>query len=245
MTASSCGNQWRSTSTSPKKHSAGELYPTRLEDEARAWQWSFWGMTEVEPPVHTALMNRAFYPEERRDAAAADAAEKALAQPLRVPRRCGSARAPTCSGRASPSPTSTSPASSPGRGRPRSNVRDAKARRVAQKLRRAPGRPRRAAAATGLAWLPARGYRRLCVECRKQGGLCPAMDRDSGDSRCRHKVPVPAPISRPLQHADGAVTPDHRFLYAGCRATLLEPLASFACGHVDLGRPRPGEDAAS
>jgi len=28
-----------------KKHSAGELYPTRLEDEARAWQWSFWGMT--------------------------------------------------------------------------------------------------------------------------------------------------------------------------------------------------------
>src|SRR5437867_8344485 len=60
-----------------KKHSVGELYPTRLEDEVRAWQWSFWGMTEVEPPVHTALMNRAVYPEEKRDAAAADAAEKA------------------------------------------------------------------------------------------------------------------------------------------------------------------------
>jgi glutathione S-transferase len=67
-----------------KKHSAGGLYPTRLEDEARAWQWSFWGMTEVERPVLTALMNRFFYPKEKRDAAAADAAEKALAQPLKV-----------------------------------------------------------------------------------------------------------------------------------------------------------------
>jgi glutathione S-transferase len=41
-----------------KKHGAGRLYPTRLEDEARAWQWSFWGMTEVERPAMTALFNR-------------------------------------------------------------------------------------------------------------------------------------------------------------------------------------------
>jgi glutathione S-transferase len=67
-----------------KKHSLGRLYPSRLEDEARVWQWSFWGMTEVEPPLLMALMNRAVYPEDRRDAAAADAAEKRLAQPLRV-----------------------------------------------------------------------------------------------------------------------------------------------------------------
>jgi glutathione S-transferase len=67
-----------------KKHSLGRLYPSHLEDEARAWQWSFWGMTEVEPPVHTALMNRAVYPQDRRDAAVADAAEKRLAQPLKV-----------------------------------------------------------------------------------------------------------------------------------------------------------------
>src|SRR5271166_1222224 len=67
-----------------KKHSLGELYPTRLEDEARAWQWSFWGMTEVERPVLTALFNRAILPEAERDAAAADAAEKALAGPLGV-----------------------------------------------------------------------------------------------------------------------------------------------------------------
>jgi glutathione S-transferase len=67
-----------------KKHGVGGLYPSRLEDEARAWQWSFWGMTEVERPVLTAMMNRAVYPEENRDLAAADAAEKTLAQPLKV-----------------------------------------------------------------------------------------------------------------------------------------------------------------
>ena len=67
-----------------KKYGAGRLYPDRLEDEARAWQWSLWGMTEVERPVLTAMMNRAVYPEEKRDKAAADAAEQALAQPLKV-----------------------------------------------------------------------------------------------------------------------------------------------------------------
>jgi len=67
-----------------KKYGAGGFYPTRLEDESRAWQWSFWGMTEVERPVLTAMMNRAVYPEEKRDMAAAATAEKALAQPLKV-----------------------------------------------------------------------------------------------------------------------------------------------------------------
>src|SRR6516165_7901624 len=67
-----------------KKYGAGSLYPTSLEDEARAWQWSFWGMTEVERPVLTALFNRALLAENKRDAEAADAAEKQLVQPLRV-----------------------------------------------------------------------------------------------------------------------------------------------------------------
>lgn len=67
-----------------KKHSLGKLYPSALQDEARAWQWSFWGMTEVERPVLTALFNRAILPEDKRDAAAADDAEKSLTQPLQV-----------------------------------------------------------------------------------------------------------------------------------------------------------------
>jgi glutathione S-transferase len=67
-----------------KKYGRDGFYPTRLADEARAWQWSFWGMTEVERPVLTALFNRAILPEAERDPAAADAAEKTLAQPLQV-----------------------------------------------------------------------------------------------------------------------------------------------------------------
>jgi glutathione S-transferase len=67
-----------------KKYGAGKLYPTRLEDEARAWQWSYWGMTEVERPVLTALFNRAILPEDKRDAGAAEDAEKQLARPLQV-----------------------------------------------------------------------------------------------------------------------------------------------------------------
>jgi glutathione S-transferase len=67
-----------------KKYGMGGLYPSRLEDEARAWQWSIWGLTEVERPLLTAMMNRMVYPEDKRDLAAADAAEKTLAQPLGV-----------------------------------------------------------------------------------------------------------------------------------------------------------------
>lgn len=32
-----------------KKYGTGELYPTNLEDEARVFQWTIWGGTEVEP----------------------------------------------------------------------------------------------------------------------------------------------------------------------------------------------------
>lgn len=67
-----------------KKYGAGTLYPRLLEDEARAWQWSFWGMTEIERNVLTAMFNRAILPEDQRDAAAADAAEQALGPPLKV-----------------------------------------------------------------------------------------------------------------------------------------------------------------
>ena len=69
-----------------KKYASGAdgLYPASLEDEARAWQWSFWGMTEIERPLLTALLNRAVFPESERDAAAAEAGEKALAAPMQV-----------------------------------------------------------------------------------------------------------------------------------------------------------------
>jgi glutathione S-transferase len=67
-----------------KKYGLGTLYPRDLEGEARTWQWSFWGMTELERHVLTTMFNRAIYPEDKRDAAAADAAEKELQHPLGV-----------------------------------------------------------------------------------------------------------------------------------------------------------------
>jgi glutathione S-transferase len=67
-----------------KKHGQGGLYPAQLQDEARAWQWSFWGMTEVERPVLTAMFHRALLPEDKRDAALADQCESELGRPLMV-----------------------------------------------------------------------------------------------------------------------------------------------------------------
>lgn len=67
-----------------KKYGEGSFYPVRLEDEARAWQWSFWGMTEVERPVLTAMFHRALLPEDKRDAALADQCERELGRPLMV-----------------------------------------------------------------------------------------------------------------------------------------------------------------
>ena len=67
-----------------KKYGLGTLYPATLEGEALAWQWSFWGMTEIERHVLTAMFNRAIHPEDKRDAAAADTAEQELQHPLGV-----------------------------------------------------------------------------------------------------------------------------------------------------------------
>ncbi|MSO90348.1 MAG: glutathione S-transferase family protein [Acetobacteraceae bacterium] len=41
-----------------KKYGAGnDITPTSLEDEARAIQWSFWVMTEIEKPLLTFMLN--------------------------------------------------------------------------------------------------------------------------------------------------------------------------------------------
>jgi glutathione S-transferase len=66
-----------------KKYDGG-LRPKTLEDEARAVQWSFWGMTELEPHLMKVLLNRILLPESQRDAAEADAGARALQAPLRV-----------------------------------------------------------------------------------------------------------------------------------------------------------------
>ncbi|HZS85549.1 MAG TPA: glutathione S-transferase family protein [Stellaceae bacterium] len=66
-----------------KRYGRG-LYPTAIEEEAKTWQWSFWGMSEVEPSLTTWAYNTIILPPEQRDAAKAAEALKALATPLAV-----------------------------------------------------------------------------------------------------------------------------------------------------------------
>lgn len=66
-----------------RKH-GGPLQPATLEDEARATQWSFWVMTEVEKPLLAMLFNRAILPEDQRQADVADRSEEDLQRPLKV-----------------------------------------------------------------------------------------------------------------------------------------------------------------
>jgi glutathione S-transferase len=62
----------------------GGLQPKTPEDEARAVQWSFWGMTELEPPLMDMVRHKVMLPEAQRDAEVVKAAEAAIQKPLRV-----------------------------------------------------------------------------------------------------------------------------------------------------------------
>jgi glutathione S-transferase len=53
-------------------------------DEARAVQWSFWGMTELEPHLLKMLLNRVLLPEDQRNASEAEAGAADLQAPLGV-----------------------------------------------------------------------------------------------------------------------------------------------------------------
>jgi len=66
-----------------RKYDKG-LWPKRVEDEGRAYQWSIWAMTELEEPLLTALLHRTFLPPEQRDAKKADDAAERFRQPLGV-----------------------------------------------------------------------------------------------------------------------------------------------------------------
>ena len=62
----------------------GDLWPASENDRALAVQWSFWGITEIEPHLIAILINRIMLPEDQRDGAAADKAEQGIARPLDV-----------------------------------------------------------------------------------------------------------------------------------------------------------------
>jgi len=60
------------------------LWPENHEQQARAYQWSFWVMTEVEHSLLTVLMHKRVLPEEKRDAQKVSRNEGLLRQPFAV-----------------------------------------------------------------------------------------------------------------------------------------------------------------
>jgi glutathione S-transferase len=60
------------------------LAPASLEEEAKIWQWTSWAMTDLEIPLSTIHLHRAFFPPERRDAKAAETAEAQIQRPLQT-----------------------------------------------------------------------------------------------------------------------------------------------------------------
>jgi glutathione S-transferase len=65
-----------------KKH--GRLYPTTLEGEAKAWQWSLWAVQEVDRGVNIWSLHAIRLPPEERDAARREEAIGVLKEPFRV-----------------------------------------------------------------------------------------------------------------------------------------------------------------
>ena len=66
------------------KRYGGDLYPRGDAAEAQAWQWSVWGISEIEPLQMQIVVQRMFVPKEQRDPAVVDAAMESLQRPLKV-----------------------------------------------------------------------------------------------------------------------------------------------------------------
>ena len=67
-----------------KRYANGTLYPARIEEEARAWQWSLWAANEIERALIDLVFNRIVLAPDQRDEALAAAAEEKLPRPLGV-----------------------------------------------------------------------------------------------------------------------------------------------------------------
>ncbi len=66
------------------KRYAGALYPETIQDEARAWQWSVWAISEIEPLQMQIAIQKLFTPKDKRDPEIIERASMALQRPLKV-----------------------------------------------------------------------------------------------------------------------------------------------------------------
>ncbi len=67
-----------------KKHATGTLYPATLEGEARAWQWSFWAVAEVDRGVNIWSLHAVRLAPAERNAALREEALRVIAAPFKV-----------------------------------------------------------------------------------------------------------------------------------------------------------------
>ncbi len=66
------------------KKYGGALYPATPEGEARAWQWSFWAVTDIDKTIIDWALHSSVLPEAERDPRRARAARLELERPLEV-----------------------------------------------------------------------------------------------------------------------------------------------------------------
>jgi glutathione S-transferase len=62
----------------------GKLYPNNPQDEARAIQWTIWGLAELEPHLIPMVLHKVFFPDDQRDPAVVAKAEVEVERPLAV-----------------------------------------------------------------------------------------------------------------------------------------------------------------
>ncbi|MFT4582666.1 MAG: glutathione S-transferase [Gammaproteobacteria bacterium] len=62
----------------------GALYPQTAKDEALTWQWSVWGISEIEPLQMQIVVQKLFVAEDKRNDKQIASAEKQLTRPLQV-----------------------------------------------------------------------------------------------------------------------------------------------------------------
>jgi glutathione S-transferase len=66
------------------KNYGGDLYPKDPKAEALTWQWTVWGISEIEPLQMAILVQKLFVAEEKRNDKLIASSEKQLARPLAV-----------------------------------------------------------------------------------------------------------------------------------------------------------------
>jgi glutathione S-transferase len=67
-----------------KKYGNGTLYPATLEGEAKAWQWSFWAIAEVDRGVNIWSLHAVRLPPQERNSALREEALKVIGKPFNI-----------------------------------------------------------------------------------------------------------------------------------------------------------------